>query len=57
MTFSCNHTFPKSGTVYINEEDVQGYYLEGYYCSDCAEAIKAEVFQVEDEDVYDIEDE
>ncbi len=53
---SCKVSFLKSEMVYLDEEDTQGYSATGWYCESCAESTKYEAFQLEDEDLYDIED-
>jgi hypothetical protein len=53
---SCNAYFRKSKMVYLDEEDTQGYFPEGLYCSECAEGVRYEAFELEDEDLYDLED-
>lgn len=49
---------PHSELRRVNEEDTQGYFPSGIrVCALCLAEIRYEAFQLEDEDVYDLEDE
>ncbi len=52
----CGRLLPESRLIYLSLEDTQGYHSPGWYCPDCAKTVRYNAFQVEDEDVYDIED-
>ena len=46
----CGEEYPLEELQELTEEDTQGYHSPGWYCQNCARAVRYEAFQVEDED-------